>query len=157
MTESKRYVKELRRALPLRLRRRVVAELRQHLRDGIAAEVAGGLAHDEAERLTIERLGPPERVAAQFATDAPAPRARVVLVAAVAVLVVVALAAGAVVTHTQHAKKAPTPSSATYASPRVSSVPSTLVVLVRQIAARQLHARASGTPVVPRVIFVPSR
>jgi hypothetical protein len=154
VTESTRYLKELRRALPLRLRRRVVAELRQHLRDGIAAEVAGGLGRDEAERLTIERLGPPERVAAQFASDAPAPRARAVLVAAVAVLVIVT---GAVVTHTRHATKAPTPPSTTYASPRVRTAPSGLVVLVRQIAARQLHTRAGGTPVVPRAIFLPSR
>jgi hypothetical protein len=157
VTASKRYLKDLRRALPRGLRRRVVAELRQHLRDGIAAEIAGGLGHDEAERLTIERLGPPERVAAQFASDAPAPRGHVVLVAAVVVLAAIAIAAGAVVTHTQHAKKTPPASPATYAPPRVSTVASSLVVLVRQVAAKQLHTGTSGTPVVPRVIFVPSR
>jgi hypothetical protein len=159
VTESTRYLQELRRALPRRLRRRVVRELRQHFHDGIAAEVAGGLDRDDAERLTIERLGPPERVAAQFAADAPPARnrTRLVLSAALIVLIALAIAASAVVTHTQHAKPAPAPSTAVYVSPTASPVASSLVVLVRQVAARQLNARAHGTPVVPRVIFMPSR
>ena len=66
MSASEAYLEELRRALPRRHRRRVVAEIRGHLADGIAAETASGADPEEAERLTIERLGPPERIAAQF-------------------------------------------------------------------------------------------
>lgn len=81
-------------------------ELRAHVADGIAAETAQGLDRDEAERLTIERLGPADRVAAQFAADAPRSYRRAAIVVAGATLLVVA--AGVGVTHTNRATTADT-------------------------------------------------
>ena len=68
MSDAGRYLSDLRRALPRGQRRRILTEIRSHLTDGIAAEVARGVDPDEAERLTIERLGPPEQLASQFAS-----------------------------------------------------------------------------------------
>ncbi len=70
MTDSDRYLRELRSLLPRHRRRRIIAELRNHLDDGIAAEMAQGIDREEAERRTIARLGPPHRLAAQFEADA---------------------------------------------------------------------------------------
>lgn len=111
MTESKRYLRALRNTLPRSRRRRVVAEIRSHLREGIAAERARGLDRDEAERVTIARLGSPEQLAAQFAADAGQPAARftapasgrtVTVLTGLAALAVVAAVAGLAVTHTRH-------------------------------------------------------
>jgi len=111
MTESKRYLRALRNTLPRSLRRRVVAELRSHLAEGIAAERARGLDREEAERVTIARLGSPEQLAAQFSADAgqpvarraaPASRRTVTALAGLAVVAVVAAVAGLAVTHTRH-------------------------------------------------------
>ncbi len=117
MTESKRYLDELRHALPRGVRRRVVSEFRTHLADGIAAEVARGMDRDAAELMIIERLGPPERVAAQYPDDAPRSQWRGPLTIAVAVLVVAGIAALVAVTQTSHAKPAPSVAAARLATP----------------------------------------
>ena len=108
MNESGRYLRDLRRALPRGQRRKVVAEIRSHLRDGIAAEIAGGLDRAEAERVVLERLGPPERLAAQFPAteDRPMKKPWIAALAVAAVIVVVAALFG--VTRTDHTRPAAT-------------------------------------------------
>jgi len=136
MTESKRYLRALRNTLPRSLRRRVVAELRSHLAEGIAAERARGLDREEAERVTIARLGSPEQLAAQFSADAgqpvarraaPASRRTATALAGLAVVAVVAAVAGLAVTHTRHHPSGST-SQRTAAT---ATLPSGAVVLPR--------------------------
>jgi hypothetical protein len=55
------YLRELRRALPLGCRRRLVAEMREHF---VSAAETG-----EPEHLTIERLGPARALAEQLLAD----------------------------------------------------------------------------------------
>jgi hypothetical protein len=107
VTQSERYLEELRRVLPWSRRRRILAELRGHLADGISAEMAHGADRAEAERITIARLGTVEGLAAQFAADEAAKsplRGRRTFAAAAAVLFVAVVAAAAVVTHTRQAR-----------------------------------------------------
>jgi hypothetical protein len=70
MTDSDRYLRELRSLLPRHRRRRIIVELRSHLDEGVAAEMAQGVEREEAERRTIARLGSPHRLAAQFKAGA---------------------------------------------------------------------------------------
>jgi hypothetical protein len=138
MTESKRYLRALRNTLPRSLRRRVVAELRSHLAEGIAAERARGLDREEAERVTIARLGSPEQLAAQFSADAgqpvarraaPASRRTVTALAGLAAVAVVAAVAGLAVTHTRHHPSGST--SQRTAATATATLPSGTVVLPR--------------------------
>jgi len=69
MSDSTAYLHELRRALPFGCRRRFVAEVREHFESAAAAEATHGVDRQEAERLTIERLGPPRALADQLLTD----------------------------------------------------------------------------------------
>lgn len=69
MSDSETYLRELRRALPFGCRRRFVAEMREHFASAIAAEAERGVGTAEAERLTIERLGPADALAKQVLAD----------------------------------------------------------------------------------------
>jgi hypothetical protein len=102
VSDADRYLADLRRALPRGQRRRILTELRGHLTDGIAAEVARGVEPDEAERLTIDRLGSPEQLASQFASTGR--RMSIAMVAALgATVFVVVLAAVVSFASTRHA------------------------------------------------------
>jgi hypothetical protein len=69
VSDSETYLRELRRALPFGCRRRFVAEMREHFASAIAAEAERGVGTAEAERLTIERLGPADALAKQVLAD----------------------------------------------------------------------------------------
>lgn len=108
MTDTDTYLRELRRALPLGYRRRLVAEVREHFD---SAATAGA-----AEALTIERLGPPRAVADQLLADlrsgalGPAARLSAALTAtrlAVAAVLAVAVAAGVGVTKVRSSSSSP--------------------------------------------------
>ena len=66
MTDAETYLRELRRALPVGCRRRFVAEVREHFVSAVAAEGDRGVGRADAERLTIERLGPADALAGQL-------------------------------------------------------------------------------------------
>jgi hypothetical protein len=95
------YLRELRRALPLGCRRRFVAEMREHFESAVAAEAQNGVERDEAERLTIERLGPARELADQLLADlrsgALGPAARVSAALTATRIVLAAALVGAVV------------------------------------------------------------
>jgi hypothetical protein len=121
VTDAETYLRELRRSLPVGCRRRFVAEVREHFASAIAAEAGHGVGRLEAERLTIERLGPAQALAHQLLADlrsgALGRRARLVAtlttarLAAAATVVVVAVAASAVAVgrHSPQASPAPKP------------------------------------------------
>jgi hypothetical protein len=121
VTDAEMYVRELRRSLPVGCRRRFVAEVREHFASAIAAEAERGVGPSEAERLTIERLGPARSLAAQLLTDLRGGelgrRARLVAtlttarLTALATVVVVAVAVSAVAVgrHSPEASPAPKP------------------------------------------------
>ncbi len=69
MSDSEAYLRELRRALPIWCRRRLVAEVREHFASAIAAEAKRGVGRFQAERLTIDRLGPAQALADQLRDD----------------------------------------------------------------------------------------
>jgi hypothetical protein len=69
MSDSDAYLRELRRALPFGCRRRFVAEMREHFASAVSAEAERGIGTAEAERLTIERLGPADGLAKQVRAD----------------------------------------------------------------------------------------
>ena len=69
------YVEELSPQLRRDRRRRILAEVRAHLLDAAAAELALGGDADRAAALAIERFGPPGRVARQFNAVRRRPRA----------------------------------------------------------------------------------
>jgi hypothetical protein len=69
MSDAEAYLRELRRALPFGCRRRFVAEMREHFASATAAEAERGVGTAEAERLTIERLGPADALAHQVRAD----------------------------------------------------------------------------------------
>ena len=69
MSDSEAYLRELRRALPLGCRRRFVAEVRDHFTSAVVAEAERGGGRFEAERLTIDRLGPAQALADQLRDD----------------------------------------------------------------------------------------
>jgi len=123
VTDAETYLRELRRSLPVGCRRRFVAEVREHFASAIAAEAEHGVGRLEAERLTIERLGPAQALAHQLLADlrsgALGRRARLVATlttarlaaAATVVVVAVAVAASAVAVgrHSPQASPAPKP------------------------------------------------
>ncbi len=69
MSDAEAYLRELRRSLPVGCRRRFVAEVREHFASAIAAEAKRGVARSDAERLTIDRLGPASALAEQLLGD----------------------------------------------------------------------------------------
>jgi hypothetical protein len=69
VSDAETYLRELRRALPMGCRRRLVAEMREHFASAIAAEAEHCVETLEAERLTIERLGPAAALAEQLRSD----------------------------------------------------------------------------------------
>jgi hypothetical protein len=95
-----------------------VAEVREHFESAVAAEATHGVDREEAERLTIERLGPPRALADQLLTDlrsgalGPAARLSAMLtatrVALVAVLVI-AVVVGVAVTKVRSSSTSPSP------------------------------------------------
>jgi len=123
VTDAETYLRELRRSLPAGCRRRFVAEVREHFASAIAAGAEHGVGRLEAERLTIERLGPAQALAHQLLADlrsgALGRRARLVATlttarlaaAATVVVVAVAVAASAVAVgrHSPQASPAPKP------------------------------------------------
>lgn len=65
------YLDELRRELPggYRLKRRILSEVEDHLREGARRERESGVPTPEADRRTIERFGSSRLVARRFAED----------------------------------------------------------------------------------------
>ena len=123
MTDAETYLRELRRALPIGCRGRFVAEVREHFASAVAAEAERGVGPAEAERLTIDRLGPAHALADQLLTDlrsgalgrfgrVSAAVTTTRLVALVTVLAV-ALAAGAVVAGKRSSTAPPAPQRTT--------------------------------------------
>jgi len=124
VTDAETYLRELRRSLPAGCRRRFVAEVREHFASAIAAGAEHGVGRLEAERLTIERLGPAQALAHQLLADlrsgalgrrarlvATLTTARLAAAATVVVVAVVAVAASAVAVgrHSPQASPAPKP------------------------------------------------
>jgi hypothetical protein len=60
------YLAELSGQLRRGRRRRIIAEVRAHLLDAVAADTLLGADPDRAAALAVERFGPPSRVASQF-------------------------------------------------------------------------------------------
>jgi hypothetical protein len=173
MSDTERYLRELRRALPIGCRRRFVAEVREHFASAIAAEAERGVGAAEAERETIERLGPAHALAEQFLADVRGGalgRARRVSVtltaprlAACAAAVTVAIVAGAVFAG-RHSSPAPppTPRRTAHSSPTVVLDPRTgrvrMVVYALQGAIRKRQgARPSIATPVPYYLTPASR
>jgi len=68
-----RFLDDVDRALPLdaATRGRVVAELRAHLDDAVAAEIHDGAHPDDAARVALQRVGDARTIASQYATRHP--------------------------------------------------------------------------------------
>jgi len=77
------YLEELSGQLRRARRARILAEVRAHLLDAVAAEVLLGADPDRAAALAVERFGSPARVARQFNALRRRPRAMVQRAAAV--------------------------------------------------------------------------
>jgi hypothetical protein len=141
VSAAEQYLEKLRQALPRLQRRRIVAEIRNHMADDVAAEVARGVDPAEAERLTIERLGPPEELASQFSTSGrrlstPA------FAALAATSLVVVLGAVFGLSHTRHASHAPAVgrTTATAVPPHLVILPSTVRYPVTAVQRRAVIA-----------------
>jgi hypothetical protein len=63
------YVAAVRQALGAAPAARLLAEIREHLLESVASERERGLAPDEAAARALERFGPPEEVARQYAEE----------------------------------------------------------------------------------------
>jgi hypothetical protein len=89
-----RYLKALARHLPRRQRRRVLTEIRFHIREAIQTEQEHGATQEVAEEVVLERLGPAAELATQFsgAEEGRSTRARVVQALIALPLAVVTLA-----------------------------------------------------------------
>jgi hypothetical protein len=116
MSGAETYLRELRRALPIGCRRRFAAEIREHFESAVACEAEQGVERDEAERLTIERLGPARALADQLLADlrsgalGPAARLSAALTAtrvALAAVLVTAVVAGLAVTKVRSSSTSP--------------------------------------------------
>ncbi|MGN6798540.1 MAG: HAAS signaling domain-containing protein [Gaiellaceae bacterium] len=127
MSAAETYLRELRRALPLGTRRRLVAEVREHF---ASAADAG-----EAERETIERLGPARVVAAQLVADLRSgalgrtgrltAAMTIARVAACGVVIALAAVAGALLAGRHAAPVPPMPRTTAYSSPTITLDPQT--------------------------------
>jgi hypothetical protein len=97
-TPRQQWMQDLRDCLagPRRARRRLVQELDAHVDDAIAAELANGLTHDQAEAAVLARLGRATDVGLRWSADASARRwtARANLVAVGLVIAAVAAPVG---------------------------------------------------------------
>jgi hypothetical protein len=69
------YLAELSGQLRRGRRRRILAEVRAHLLDAVAAATLLGVDPDRAAALAVARFGPPSRVAGQFNALRPRPAA----------------------------------------------------------------------------------
>jgi ABC-type cobalt transport system substrate-binding protein len=169
MSEAEAYLRELRRALPLGCRRRLVAEVREHFASAIAAEAENGIGRAEAERLTIERLGPARTLADQLLTDlrsgvlgrrarvsATLTTARLVLVATV-IAIAVAVGAVAVGKHTHQASPTPPPQRPPrlrlIVDPRSGEVRPVLMTLQAAVQRHQTGQSSTAELVVRPVIY----
>jgi HAAS domain-containing protein len=168
MSESEMYLRELRRALPLGCRRRLVAEVREHFASAVAAEAERGVGIADAERLTIARLGPAEALAKQVLADlrsgalGRAGRVRVGLTAtrvlAGVTVATIAVAGGAIFAGT-HSSRAPSKRRRTVqlaaAHPTVTLDPKTgevrMVVYALQDALRA-HQRSITLTIAPDAV-----
>jgi hypothetical protein len=67
------YLRKVQSSLHVRRgdRRRILDEIESHLHDGSAEYVRGGAEPREAVAQVMEKLGPPEAVAAAFGTEGP--------------------------------------------------------------------------------------
>lgn len=63
------YVAAVRQALGTASAERLLAEIGEHLLESVAAELERGLAPEEAAARALERFGPPEEVARQYAKE----------------------------------------------------------------------------------------
>lgn len=157
MSAAETYLRELRRALPVGCRRRFVAEMREHFESAVAAEAKHGRDRDEAERLTIERLGPAHELADQLLADlrsgalGPAARLSAALTAtriALGAAFVIAVVAAVAVVSVRSSSKAPTAQR----SPEQPAVRNgvevrrlVITLLNGQVKQRQFYARQAGT------------
>ena len=167
MNDAETYLRELRRALPVACRRRFVAEVREHFASAIAAEAEHGVGKVEAERLTIERLGPPQALAEQLVADLRSgalgrvgrltstlttPR----LIASAAV-VTIAIVAGAVFAG-RHSSPAP-PAPQRTAGPRITVDPNTgavrAVMYAVQTAVKKHQSSITWVPKPTRFYLAP--
>ena len=167
MSDADAYLRELRRALPLGCRRRFVAEVREHFASASAAEGERGVSRVEAERLTIERLGPPQALAEQLLADlrtgALGRRGRLAAalttarVAALAVVAAIAVVFGAVFAATRSSPAPPPPQRS--AGPQLVVEPQTgyvrPVLLTLQAAFGKPYATQAVTPIAIRLTHVP--
>lgn len=157
MSGADAYLRELRRALPLGCRRRFVAEMREHFESAVAAEAQNGVEKDEAERLTIERLGPARELADQLLADlrsgalGPAARVSAALTAtriALAAALLIAVVAAVAVVSVRSSSKAPTAQRAPE-SPAVRNgveVRRLVITLMNgQVKQRHFSTRQAGT------------
>ena len=154
MTDAQTYLRELRHALPLGCRRRFVAEVREHFESAVAAEAEHGVDRDEAEQLTIERLGPARELADQLLADlrsgalgsaarlsAALTATRIALAAALAITVVASVA----VVNLRSSSKSPTvPRAAESPAVRNGVVPKLVITLINgQVKPRRKMRQAS--------------
>ena len=162
MTDAETYLRELRRALPVGCRRRFVAEVREHFVSAVAAEGDRGVGRADAERLTIERLGPADALAGQLLTDLRAgalgrfgrlsaavttPRLVAVVTALAVVVVAGAMFAGK---HTSQAVPKQTRGYAVSIDPMTGDVRPLLVALQNGV-----QRRYSGEPLLVTRFWVP--
>jgi hypothetical protein len=159
--DAETYLHDLRRALPIGCRRRFVAELREHFASAVAAEAEHGVDRTEAARLTIERLGPADALAAQLLADlrsgalGPAARLSAALttarLAACGGAAVLAIAAGAVFTARHSSPPARVPQQTAARPATVTLDPATGevrgIIYTVQSALRE-HQSALGTVTV---------
>jgi hypothetical protein len=174
MSDAEAYLRELRRALPIGCRRRFVAEMREHFASAIAAEAESGVGRAEAERLTIERLGPADALALQVRADLRSGAlgrlgnvtARLsttrVLAAATAVIAIVTSGAVFAVTHSSRTPAKPQRAAGpTVARPTVTVDPRTgevRMVMYAVQAAIQAHQNSITLRLKPMTFYrVPAR
>ena len=166
MSSADAYLEALRRELPFGYRRRFVLEVREHFDSAVAAEAERGVARAEAERLTIERLGPPQALAGQLVQDlrsgalgrfgllaANLTISRIVVAASVAVVCVVA---GIALVGVRSSRPAPPPPPQQVASPRVQGLYVQRLILTEVTQLRlRVGEVSNGQPPV-KVVYVPS-
>lgn len=158
MSDADTYLRELRRALPVGCRRRLVAEVREHFESAVSAEARHGVGRQEAERLTAERLGPAQALADQLLTDlrsgalGPVARLSAALTAArvlLAAVLVAAVVAGVAVTRVRSTSTSPpAPPRAAQAPPRTGVVRNGVLIrrLILTLAVTQRRAHARTLP-----------
>jgi hypothetical protein len=171
VSDAEGYLRDLRRALPVGCRRRFVAEVREHFESAVAAEAERGVGRADAERLTIERLGPAHVLAEQLLADmrsgvlGPVARLSAALTVtriALAAVLALAVVVGVAVVSVRSSSKTPPPTvqrapdaGVVHNGVLVRRLVLTLSTAVRQRGKRR--ALPSGYVVVPRVYYTQSR